>query len=74
MLEKYQNQTYPDDFIFYYKSLLDGYKMIGNSVPVKFTKVLSESIQKQFFFTKMRSLTIKKTSIFSGHQTELEIV
>lgn len=28
-------QTFPDDFIFYYKNLQDGYKMIGNAVPVE---------------------------------------
>lgn len=42
-------QTYPDDFIFYYKSLLDGYKMIGNSVPVKLAEALALSIKQQLF-------------------------
>ena len=41
-------QTYPDDFIFYYKNLLDGYKMVGNSVPVELARVLSNSIKNQF--------------------------
>ena len=41
-------QTYPDDFIFYYKSLLDGYKMVGNSVPVNMAYVLGCSILNQF--------------------------
>lgn len=41
-------QTYPDDFKFYYKSLLDGYKMIGNSVPVQMAYVLGCSILNQF--------------------------
>jgi DNA (cytosine-5)-methyltransferase 1 len=27
-------QTFPDNFIFYYKNIADGYKMIGNAVPV----------------------------------------
>ena len=40
-------QTYPDDFIFYYKSLLDGYKMIGNSVPVKMAEHIGRSIKEQ---------------------------
>ena len=40
-------QTYPDDFIFYYKSLLNGYKMIGNSVPVQLAYVLGSSIINQ---------------------------
>ncbi|WP_342674258.1 MULTISPECIES: DNA cytosine methyltransferase [Bacteria] len=25
-------QTFPDDFIFYYNNINDGYKMIGNAV------------------------------------------
>jgi DNA (cytosine-5)-methyltransferase 1 len=29
-------QTFPDDFKFLYDSVMDGYKMIGNAVPVKF--------------------------------------
>lgn len=41
-------QTYPDDFVFHYRALLDGYKMVGNSVPVQLGKVLAESIQRQF--------------------------
>ena len=41
-------QTYPDDFIFYYKSLLNGYKMVGNSVPVQLAYVLGNSILNQF--------------------------
>ena len=40
-------QTYPDNFIFYYNSLNDGYKMIGNSVPVKLSEHLSRSIKLQ---------------------------
>ena len=40
-------QTYPDDFIFYYQSLTDGYKMIGNSVPVKLSYVLGQSLMNQ---------------------------
>ena len=41
-------QTYPDDFIFYYKSVLDGYKMVGNSVPVNLALHLANSIKSQF--------------------------
>ncbi len=36
-------QTFPDDFIFYYSNLDNGYKMIGNAVPIK----LAEAIAKQ---------------------------
>ena len=41
-------QTYPDDFIFYYESVLDGYKMVGNSVPVQLAYVIGNSIINQF--------------------------
>ncbi len=40
-------QTFPDDFEFYYKSLLAGYKMIGNAVPVKFAEILATAIKDQ---------------------------
>ena len=37
-------QTFPDDFIFHYKNVLDGYKMIGNAVPVEFGRRLALQI------------------------------
>jgi DNA (cytosine-5)-methyltransferase 1 len=40
-------QTFPDDFIFYYKSVAAGYKMIGNAVPVNLANILANSIKKQ---------------------------
>src|SRR5665648_827150 len=39
-------QTFPDTFIFKYNSIADGYKMIGNAVPVEFAKILAEHIYK----------------------------
>lgn len=39
-------QTFPDDFIFKYKKISDGYKMIGNAVPVKFAEHLARAIKK----------------------------
>ena len=39
-------QTFPDDFTFYYSSVSDGYKMIGNAVPVKLANVLAKEIKK----------------------------
>ncbi len=39
-------QTFPDNFIFDYENIADGYKMIGNAVPVKFAEVLAKSIKK----------------------------
>jgi len=37
-------QTFPDDFIFKYTNVADGYKMIGNAVPVKFARHLAAKI------------------------------
>ena len=37
-------QTFPDTFKFYYKSVLAGYKMIGNAVPVKMGEILANKI------------------------------
>lgn len=37
-------QTFPDDFIFKYRDVADGYKMIGNAVPVEFAYHLGNKI------------------------------
>lgn len=37
-------QTFPDDYIFKYVNIADGYKMIGNAVPVHFAYCLAEKI------------------------------
>ena len=41
-------QTFPDDFIFIYKSLADGYKMVGNAVPVKLAYAVAKKIAEDF--------------------------
>ncbi len=41
-------QTFPDSFIFYYKNIADGYKMIGNAVPVKLAQVIAQKIKLTF--------------------------
>ncbi|OGL31345.1 DNA (cytosine-5-)-methyltransferase [Candidatus Saccharibacteria bacterium RIFCSPHIGHO2_12_FULL_41_12] len=37
-------QTFPDDFQFVYTNISDGYKMIGNAVPVKFAEAIANQI------------------------------
>jgi DNA (cytosine-5)-methyltransferase 1 len=37
-------QTFPDEFIFKYKYIIDGYKMVGNAVPVNLARVLAGKI------------------------------
>jgi DNA (cytosine-5)-methyltransferase 1 len=39
-------QTFPDDYEFKYSRVSDGYKMIGNAVPVEFAKRLAMKIAK----------------------------
>jgi len=40
-------QTFPDNFIFKYKSVPAGYKMIGNAVPVNLAIFLAKNIKSQ---------------------------
>ncbi|MBN1970183.1 MAG: DNA cytosine methyltransferase [Candidatus Delongbacteria bacterium] len=37
-------QTFPDDYLFIYKNIADGYKMVGNAVPVEFARNLASVI------------------------------
>ena len=38
-------QTFPDNFIFHYKSVVAGYKMRGNAVPVRFAQAIANAIK-----------------------------
>lgn len=42
-------QTFPDDFIFFYKYVNDGYKMVGNAVPVNLAYAVADTIRKDLF-------------------------
>jgi DNA (cytosine-5)-methyltransferase 1 len=42
-------QTFPDDFIFFYEKISDGYKMVGNAVPVKLAEEIAKEIKKTLF-------------------------
>lgn len=39
-------QTFPDNFIFKYRDIADGYKMVGNAVPVNLAYLLGKQIIK----------------------------
>lgn len=41
-------QTFPDSFIFYYGKVADGYKMVGNAVPVRLAEALAKQIKIAF--------------------------
>ncbi|OFI05902.1 modification methylase HaeIII [Clostridium acetireducens DSM 10703] len=41
-------QSFSDNFKFIYNSVMDGYKMVGNAVPVKLAKVVASQVIKDF--------------------------
>jgi DNA (cytosine-5)-methyltransferase 1 len=41
-------QTFPDDFIFYYQRLSDGYRMVGNAVPPRLAEIIARKIKSDF--------------------------
>ena len=60
-------QTFPDDHIFLYDYVADGYKMIGNAVPVKFAEALATQILKDVRkFKKIRRSEFVRGTIISG--------
>ena len=61
-------QTFPDEFIFKYNSLVAGYKMVGNAVPVNLAKFLAECIKKQIdgsFIASDKSRKIKQETLYA---------
>ena len=40
-------QTFPDTFEFVYSKVDDGYKMVGNAVPVDMARIIAENIRRQ---------------------------
>jgi len=50
-------QTFPDNHRFIYKSLLAGYKMIGNAVPCNLASALATEIKEQVVGKACESLT-----------------
>jgi len=72
-------QTFPDDFIFDYDRVADGYKMIGNAVPVKFAHHLAKKIKSDLHkkrrnkkFSKMEA-TAQQIKDYDEKQLRLQI-
>jgi DNA (cytosine-5)-methyltransferase 1 len=42
-------QTFPDEFMLKYTDIADGYKMVGNAVPVNLAKAIAEQIKKDLY-------------------------
>lgn len=60
-------QTFPDNFKFYYKNIADGYKMIGNAVPVRMARVLANKILNDLSLVEsILSPKIKRWETVSG--------
>lgn len=61
-------QTFPDNFIFHYKSVVAGYKMIGNAVPVKLATAIAKVIMKdlQSVSSKVSNAKVKKWEAVSN--------
>jgi DNA (cytosine-5)-methyltransferase 1 len=62
-------QTFPDNFIFYYRDIADGYKMIGNAVPVQF----AYNIAKKIFSDLSRIKNITKNSYVVPNSKKEEV-
>ena len=46
-------QTFPDNFVFKYTNLNDGYKMVGNAVPVLLANKIATELKKVFEIKKI---------------------
>jgi|694.fasta_scaffold152086_2 DNA (cytosine-5)-methyltransferase 1 len=62
-------QTFPDEHLFIYDYVADGYKMIGNAVPVKFASALATQIlQDVSKFKKSRRNEFVRGSVIAGER------
>jgi len=70
-------QTFPDDFIFKYTDVSDGYKMVGNAVPVEFARALAKKIMVDLKEYKDKSKSSKSATKYIRkikHKTGTEII
>ena len=58
-------QGFPDTFKFYYTSLEDGYKMVGNAVPVGLAYVIAEKIKETLIDKEKVKKEIKQKTLFN---------
>ncbi len=57
-------QTFPDDFIFYYKDIAAGYKMIGNAVPVNLASAMAERIKRDIMNISRNYMKLEQPQSF----------
>ena len=67
-------QTFPDDFVFKYKNVVNGYKMVGNAVPVEFSRNLASVIYQDIldYFLSLRNNDIHVNEITLPEKTLIE--
>jgi len=53
-------QTFPDSYIFKYTDVADGYKMIGNAVPVNLGNAIAKQIKKDIDSAKSNKKQLNK--------------
>lgn len=64
-------QAFPDDFIFQYSNVADGYKMIGNAVAVTFAKQLAAQIALDLGDAELGKTTKQRGDIFRFEELEI---
>jgi len=75
-------QTFPDNFLFKYENIANGYKMIGNAVPVEFAKQLANVIYKDVSeYLTLKNIKKGQVSndkkvekVFAGQEEERDLV
>ena len=64
-------QAFPDDFVFHYNNVADGYKMIGNAVAVTFAKHLAAQIASDLNDVDLGKTSKKKGEIIRFEELNL---
>jgi DNA (cytosine-5)-methyltransferase 1 len=67
-------QTFPDEHIFHYSSVADGYKMIGNAVPVEFAYRLALQINSDLENTPKLKINDIKEGIVVDVSEKAELI
>lgn len=57
-------QGFPDTFKFYYTSLEDGYKMVGNAVPIDLAYIIAKRIKETLIDKEKIKKEIKQKTLF----------
>ncbi len=64
-------QTFPDSFNFHYNNLANGYKMIGNAVPVNLGYALAKAIKLQLSASENMGSRVSLSESKNSHQLSL---